>query len=171
MFKVEQKVLAVNLMHKYAKEFIEYELKHFNQFIGVNIFKVNGDIKQKYEHEKLSFKGRLNDGTWCDVHYWFTSQYSFDIHVKLCINGGSYDVRPSTAFCHYEEQSYELFKIDKGILAKSERTNKNLDIQYDVTELQVIANQIKIAQKVYESEYEKMPYQFREVFNVKRISY
>lgn len=171
MNAIEQKVTAVNLMHKYAKEFIEYEMNHFNQYLGIDIFKVDGSIKQKYEHEKLSYKGQLNDGTWYDVHYWFESRYSFDIHVKLCINGGSYDVKPSTAFCHYEEQSFELFKLDKNKLAKSERTNESLDVRYDITELQIIANQIKIAQKVYESEFEKMPYQFRDVFNVKRISY
>jgi len=55
----------------------------------------------------------LPDGTYYDVHYWFDYSYNeLKVNVKLCINGGSWDVRPTTAFCQYEEQQLTILKTN-----------------------------------------------------------
>jgi len=116
----EVKVLAINTLYEWAEKFFNYEKDHFSQFVGVDIFKVDGSIKKKYEHEKMSFRGKLPDGTFCDAHYWFTHSYNdFRITVKICVNGGSYDVKPTTAFCQYEEQGITLFKTQNGVLLET----------------------------------------------------
>ena len=169
---VEVKVLAINTLYEWAEKFYQYEKQHFQQFIGKAIFKVDGSVKAKFDHEKMSHKGQLPDGTWVNAHYWFTSRYnSFDIHVKICVNGGSYDVKPSTAFCQYEEQTVELFKINEaGELVENSNDISWLKKRYDVAELTSTANDVKKAAEVYEAALNKMPWIFREVFYLERLS-
>lgn len=166
---LEVKVLAINTLYEYAQKFYEYEKKHFSQFIGKDIFKVDGSIKAKYEHERLSFKGQLPDGTWYNAHYWFESKYSFDIHVKICVNGGSYDVKPTTAFCQYEEISIKLFDIKDGSLIETESAPDFLNKRYEVSELIQQANEIKELAKRYEYEADKFPYIFKQVCDIQRL--
>lgn len=168
----EVKVLAINTLYEYAQQFYEYEKLHFGQFIGKDIFKIDGSIKAKYEHEKLSFSGKLNDGTNVNAHYWFTSRHGyFDIHVKICVNGGSYDVSPSTAFCQYEETTLTLFKIEENKLIETPANIDYLKNRYDVETLAKIATNIKEAAKVYEAAEDKMPYLFKGVFDVERLTH
>lgn len=168
---VEVKVIAINTLYKYAKDIIAYEKKHFDQFIGKGVFKVDGSIKQKFDHEKLTFKGNLNDGTYYDVHYWFDVRSSyFDVNIKVCVNGGSYDVIPATAFCQYDTLNTTLYQLDKeGGLIQCERDYTYLDKVYNVTELSEIANEIKDAAKKYEQAASKMPYIFESVFYIQRL--
>lgn len=167
----EVKVLAVNTLYEWAAKFYQYEKDHFSRFIGQPIFKVNGGIKAKFEHEKMAYKGQLPDGTFVDAHYWFTSRYSFDMTVKICINGGSYDVKPTTAFCQYEETIIELFKIDSdGKIQESKNEPGYLNTRYDLSELKQIAEDIKAAAKIYEAAENNMPYIFKDVFYIQRLT-
>mgnify|MGYP006921369615 CR=1 FL=1 len=167
----EVKVLAINTLYEWAEKFFNYEKEHFTQFLGVDIFKVDGTIKKKYEHEKISFRGKLSDGTNVDAHYWFSHSYgTFTIRVKICVNGGSYDVRPTTAFCQYEEISLTLFTTNNGVLLPTEPDTAFLKTRFDVAELSAIAGNIKKAAEAYETAVNAMPYRFREVFYIERLT-
>lgn len=167
----EVKTLAINNLYKYAKQFFQYERAHFLQFLGQSIFKVDGSVKAKYDHEKQSYKGQLEDGTWVNAHYWFTSNYGyFDMIVKICVNGGTYDVKPSTAFCQYDELSLTMFKIEDGKLIDSHSDISYLDTVYNLPDLQKAANEIEEAKKHYQKTVEKMPYIFRDVFWIERLT-
>ena len=167
---VEVKVLALNTLYEYAKKFIQYEKEFYSKFIGINIFKVDGSIKAKYEHERLSFRGKLPDGAFVDVHYWFNSSYSFDIHIKLCINGGSYDDKPVTAFCQYEELTSTLFELKDNVLTAKDNDISYLDKRYNVEELTAKAKQVKELAEKYETLYNTFPYQFKDVFYLNRLT-
>ena len=167
---VEVKVIALNLLNEYAAKYLNYERTHFSQFLGKDIFKVDGSVKAKFDHDKLSDKFQMPDGTWVDVHYWFTKAYGyFNIHIKICVNGGSYDVKPTTAFCQYEEMTLTLFEVKDGLVETTQQDN-DLTIRYDVAELQAIAAEIKQAGEVYNRVYEKMPHRFTDVFYLSRLS-
>jgi hypothetical protein len=166
----EIKVLAQNILNEYAEIFYNYEKTHFNQFLGIDVFKVDGSIKQKYSHEKMSYTGKLSDGTNVNASYWFNYRSGyFDIHVKICVNGGSYDVTPATAFCCYDETSITLFKTEDNKLQQTDTDIKHLNRRFDAIELQKIANEIQDAAKVYRTATDKMPYQFRDTFYIERL--
>jgi len=168
---VEIKVLAINTLYEYAEKYFNHEKQRLSAFIGMDIFKVDGSFKAKYDSPKLSDKLQLPDGTWLNAHYWFNNNnYSLDLHVKICVNGGSYDVNPTTAFCQYEEQSFTLFKKENGKLIETPVNNEFLNTRYNVDELTAIANNIKEAAKVYEAAAEKMPHRFNDVFWLQRLS-
>lgn len=165
---LEIKVMAVNLLREYAKQFIAYELEHFNQFIGVDIFKVDGSIKAKYDHEKLTVEKRLPDGTWLTIHYWFKKyNTSLDMQIKLCINGGKHE--DNTAFTHYENLSATMYNLDDNTLQPADVDRSYLDIRYNEKDLTEQAAKIKAAAEKYRAELDKMPYDFREIFYIERL--
>ncbi len=171
--QIEIKVLAVNTLHKYLLEFYAHEKSFYSQFVGQDIFKADGSVKKKFEHERLSFSGFMEDGTHYDAHYWLSLAHGyFDINVKICVNGGSYDVKPVTAFCQYENQSITLFKVIDGKLTVSENETdlSGFLITYKAEDLEKLALSIKEAARVYELESNKMPYIFKQVLGIERLS-
>ena len=171
MTQQQIKVIALNTLNKYAREFFNYEKEYFNQFIGKNIFKVDGSIKAKFEHEIKSIREKQGD-IFVYVYYWFEYKYNeFMICVKGCVNGGSYDVQPSTAFCQYEKCTLTLFKTDnEDNLLETVSDTSEIDQVYNLDELEKIAAEIKEAAKVYEMICKKMPYLFNEVFYLQRLT-
>lgn len=169
--QAEIKVLAINTLYEYAQKYVNHEKTRLDAFIGLDIFKVDGSFKQKYDSPKLSDTLTLPDGTFVNAHYWF-KHYSndFGIYVKICVNGGSYDVQPNTAFCQYEEQYFSLFNKVDGKLVATEIDREYLNTRYDVAQLTAIATTIKEAAKVYEAEADKMPYLFRDTFYLSRLT-
>ena len=169
--QAEIKVLAINTLYEYAQKYVNHEKTRLDAFIGLDIFKVDGSFKQKYDSLKLSDTLTLPDGTFVNAHYWF-KHYSndFGIYVKICVNGGSYDVQPNTAFCQYEEQYFSLFNKVDGKLVATEIDREYLNTRYDVAQLTAIATTIKEAAKVYEAEADKMPYLFRDTFYLSRLT-
>lgn len=179
------KVMALNLLNQYSQLICDYERKFYAQFIGMDIFKVDGSLKAKYTHDKLddNFKGTLPDGTFFSVMYWFDNSYhSFKIHVKICINGGSYETKPNTAFCQYEEKCIYAFDVEainnplKGMgytfnaLKEVEKPDFDYSTRYDADALLLIAADIKAAAKAYEAIEDKMPHYFREVLGIERLA-
>jgi hypothetical protein len=167
----EVKCLSLNTLYQYAKEFYEYEKAHFSQFIGKNIFKVDGSFKQKYEHDRMTAKGQLPDGTFYGVHYWFEYSYhTLKMRVKSCINGGTYDDK--TYFCQYDDLTIYIFDTnDNNELQETQPDISYLDKRYNAEELTEISKQIELAALAYDLELSRMPHQFRQVFHLKRLSY
>ena len=54
--QAEIKVLAINTLYEYAEKYINHERQRLTAFIGMDIFKVDGSFKQKYDSPKLSDK-------------------------------------------------------------------------------------------------------------------
>lgn len=165
----EIKAMAINTLYEYAEKYFNYERERLLPFVGLDIFKVDGSFKQKYDSPKLSDRLTLQDGTFVDAHYWF-NHYSttFDIHVKICIHGGNYEDK--TYFCEYQEQSLTLFdKVDNKLI-DTPKDISWLKNRFDASKMQAIADKIKEAAKVYEAELEKMPYQFRNTFWLQRLT-
>jgi len=93
---------------------------------------------------------------------------------KICVNGGSYDVRPSTAFCHYEDSSIRMFSVLEGNKISESEFYKSefarLSVKYDVNELAVKANQVHAAAIAYRAVVDTVPYIFRETLNAERLT-
>lgn len=171
--QLEVNVIAYNEFYKHAKICFDYEKEFYSQFIGKAIFKVDGTIKEKYKHESQTFDYKLPDGTHFTCNYWFRCEYGrFDINIKTCINGGSYDVKPVTAFCKYTEESYTMFDINaNGEIVESAILRDGPQvIEYNQNDLLELAAKAKEAAEAYEKAAGEVPYIFRSVLGVQRLT-
>jgi hypothetical protein len=170
MNKIEQKVRAINALNKYAAQVYEHEKKHFQQFEGLDIFKVNGEIKQKYQHDKMQPVEEKNEhGEHVSIHYYMEkNNYNLQFKVKICLNGGSYDVTPSTAFCLYEYKTLYIMNIESGVLKPCGYV-QDFE-QYDADKLTKAAHEAHEAAKVYKEKADAVPHIFREILNVDRLT-
>lgn len=175
---IEQKVLAINLLNDHMKIMAQEEIEFFTPAIGKDIFKQYFVLKAKYDHSREEIKGTTPEGVYFNTHCWLTKEYDgFYLNAKICINGGSYDVQPSTAFCLYENGSVKLFDV-----VKVQRENKidyvlenpttdfsKLDVRYDVAELEAQALKVKEAADQYRAALESVPYIFRDTLYLKSL--
>lgn len=166
---VEQKCISINTLYEFAQKTVDVEINHLSQFIGKDVFKNDGRLKERYKGERVSFKGQLLNGVFYNVDSWIELSYSkVWLHVKSCVSGGTYD--NNTAFCIYDKLMTQLFSYEDNKLIPVEVDRNYMGVRYNVEDLQKIANEIEIAAKEYKSKYDKMPYQFKDVFWIERLS-
>jgi hypothetical protein len=169
---LEVRILAVNTLNQYAKAIIDHEVNHFRQFVGLDILKTDLSIKKKFQHESLpEFSGILDDGTHFCVNYWIEcSQYSFRINIKSCVNGGSYEDR--SYFCEYYKDVFYPFDFRDGILCENVNEQANrIEQLFNETDLLIMAEEVKKLEKEYSEKLANIPHQFREVMDIRRLSY
>lgn len=171
---LEVRLLAVNTLNKYAKFILDHEVNHFSKFVGQDILTVNLKLKKKFEHESLpEFSGFMDDGTHFSVNYWIEfTRYSFSIHIKSCVNGGSYEDR--TYFCQYYEDTFYPFSFDNGLGILKLTGNWNSDrinAVFNESDLLSMAQEVIELEKMYDKKTANIPYQFREVLNIRKLQY
>jgi len=169
--QLEVSVIAHNAMARFFPIARAAKVAHFSKFIGKSIFKVNGSLMEKCkETNGFSFDGMIEDGTThCSVQTWVSLRnYSSDamyLTVKICVNGGSYD--DNSYFCQYLTETSDIFKYDGTLGAEC---TPYFPASFDLEAIKAAAKEAIEAAKVYESAMNKVPYQFRGLANVQRLT-
>ena len=173
---LETKVLAINTLYAHSKKIIEKELSFLTPLIGKKVVKADGSFLAKYEHEKIDFKYKVNAyefDFWADTNYYFTlSSGRLELNVRTCVSGGGYDKNGVNCNCQYEKQTFSLFSIDEnGVITGLYPENRDfINTVYSVDTLIEQAKKAEEAAKIYESFVKNVPYLFREILRVKRLT-
>lgn len=174
MKNLDKKTMAVNLLNKYGAEILNYEIKHFEQFEGLDIFKNDMTIKKKYQHEAHpQIEGKTKEGFFYYVSYYIENRSgSFGaLRIKICLNGGSHE--ENTAFAIYENLTlypYDIKQNKININRKGYGLNAGDLPQYNAEEMQEQAKKVQEIAKKYEEALANIPYQFRDILNVQRLT-
>lgn len=167
---LQVKIQALNMLNEYSEKYFALATEHFYKFLGVDIFRVDGSIKQKYVLTLPTFEGKLPDGTFFNIHAWTKNTgYVLELNIKLCINGGSHDEKPSTAFCQYENAYFDICVVRDGKLAERERQPNDFSLRYEEGDILTKAAEAEEAAKVYKNKLDKVPYQFRDILWLKNL--
>lgn len=159
MKKLEYNILASNILSRAVKEIVNYEMLHFDKFIGMDIFKVDGELKKKFEHDKITIKPKTRDGVFVHVTYYLEYKYrELNAKINVTVYGNGFNADDSACTT--------LYKTENGLLVKADTDRSYLDIIYNLEDLQKQADEIKEAEKVYNKLAEKFPYKFRHLFNI-----
>ena len=173
MKNLEIKILALNELSKAAKKEVSEYLYHYDKFVGLDIFKVDGSVAKKYKKESTHVNKKLSDGSNLSISAW-SKKFSnhFGVRVKICVNGGSYEETPSTAFCQYEDKFYSLYDLKNNELAKPEIGvfNRHSFPIFKAEKLLRMSNKAKKAAEKYRGLAKDIPYEFMDVLNVERLT-
>ncbi|MDC7250732.1 MAG: hypothetical protein PQJ49_12515 [Sphaerochaetaceae bacterium] len=117
---VQQRIIGLNYLNKERLNLLNSIKDQYKDMEGAKVQLSTSDKSKKWTL-KGDHKGESTDINGLKVHlsfqYWFEFSYSFVIlHTKVCISGGSYEVRPSTAFTQYMEKSDYIGRLDNQYL-------------------------------------------------------
>lgn len=164
---LEIKIMAVNALQEHAKRILAHEIAGFKKLIGVDAFKVDGSMKAKYHFDKMERVSQKFGENWLSVDYYRDkTDSSIRISIKVCINGGSYEVTPSTAFCIYHEESYYIANIVDGKIEAKNLDLKFLDQKFTVASLQKLQKQAEQAAEAYNKAKSAIDHRFRQVLDI-----
>lgn len=171
---LQTQILCVNTLYSHSKEIIAKEIDFLTPLIGKDILKVDGSFKAKYEHEKTSYKYKVNDygfDFWIDTHYHFKSGYGkLSITVTTSVHGGGYDKNGVNCNSNQQSQTFDLFTLDNGILAGIIETDRSyLDTPYNEAEILAAAEKTSEAAKQYDAVLQTVPYLFRDALYLQRL--
>jgi hypothetical protein len=154
---------AVNYLYEYIPQIVTEVKTQLPPHIGKPIFKADGSWWKSVNWVYNPIQKQLPNGDFLSVQY-FVRQYSgyVDLTVKVCLNGGSYEVHPTTAFTIYQEAGITIYTIENDNLVEYDvnldQWNQRFDADTLVKQAEVINNQAK----ELKAEIDKVSYRFRE---------
>ena len=125
---LELEVHATNELRRLAINEIANVLPQLQKYIGKKIFTLKGKAKS-FEINLLNEVPKAFDNGHASNHMnYITHEYGkLVLRFKLCFNGGSYDVSPSTAYTKYIDHTIELGVIQNGeILTELHTSEKTI---------------------------------------------
>ena len=149
MKKLEINTSVINETNRFINKHLETVLNSLKPFIGQKILLSDCETASKkftpFKPEQFKIK---KENYFLDIHCWYEyGSYSVILKVKTCINGGSYDVKPSTAFCEYYTKCIYVCKVKNQVLTELETVEKS---DFNTIDLNVINDQINDFNKANE---------------------
>jgi hypothetical protein len=132
-------------------------------FLGKKVLNADGSIAKKLndliKFDEVLLKPFEEDGRGTLDAYMSVTSYNVRIQAKLCYNGGSYDVKPSTAYCVYHDAIKYVGRVEDGILISLEELEEVplLDFETELKQYCII-EELKEKLKIEE---EKLFYELR----------
>jgi hypothetical protein len=155
---------TVNFLNEYIPQIVTTVKNQLDPHIGKPIFTVNGSWRKSVNWQYEPVKKQLANGDWLSVEYYVQQQYRYvDLHIKVCLNGGSHNVTPSTAFTIYQRQSLTIYTVDdNGNIVDFDVDLTPYTEKYTVETIMTQANAAELKAKEYEAAREKVPYRFHD---------
>lgn len=127
--------------NKFAAQKIKELTPIFKKYLNTKILLASNEelikkITDEVKELKREERGRRG-ANYINIHFWLsTGKYSTYLHVKTCLNGGSYEDR--TAFTTYHETSFYLLETKDGILTQVNEDFDSYKLDEKPTEKQII---------------------------------
>jgi len=117
-------VVGTNSLNKASLEILQAIIPQVEKYTGKSILIATG-LSAKFKIDKPEIKADAlnNEHASCMYYFEHTSQ-SLWLRVRVCLNGGSYDVRPQTNYTQYFEHKFYLGQINDGVLIEVETVEK-----------------------------------------------
>ena len=129
--QLELNIEGTNELNKFSIESLKNVLPKITALKGVSILLKDGKTGKKFNIERGNQSTQLKD-KYISSQYWFDiSEYSIWLKVKICINGGSWELKPPTAYCNYFENSIYIASMKDGAINETvelETIIKNFDL-------------------------------------------
>lgn len=138
--QIKRIIEAENLLTKVGNDFIDFIVSVQDKLTGKKIILADGSKSKYFAEITKPFFDSLT------IHMAFLRiEYGNKLSLSMteCVSGGSYDVRPSTAYCTYVERSmYNIITYDNNGVFVSINAEKSSYPNYSVNEYREAGNNI-----------------------------
>lgn len=112
-----------NIIEQFTSDTANKVISALPEFIGKKITTADNTLTKKAANVLKPLitsleKGKLGENYISKQCYFRSSDYTLYLHVRVCINGGSYDVQPNTAFTKYFERTVALGYLESTFLTE-----------------------------------------------------
>jgi hypothetical protein len=142
MKDLKLEIQSQTALKKFSKNIIMAILPQLSPFIGKKIFLGDGTSAKIFN---LDMKGAAKEfqpepiegvaHIMVQLCYVFAKYDKLQLKISLCLSGGSYDTKPSTAFTKYAERTYELGVCQGDQVLVSVDTVENITRDYKLDDL------------------------------------
>lgn len=150
--KLQLEIHGQNELKKLAKHVLTTLIPLLKPFLNQKLFTADGlSAKAKKTIDLQTIMKSVNldpllKGHFCKAHICFieNSYNSLRLKLSICLNGGSYDVTPNTAYCQYFDQTFYIGKTsEKDYTILTELTNiDKLIAEYELNMLTSVEREI-----------------------------
>lgn len=132
----EREIITKNAFKKYAKKAIAEYLPKLEQFIGKKIFLADGS-KAKIFNVKCETPVEKIEGMFVSVQIISikTAYRQIELTIRLCFNGGSYDVNPATGWTKYVDTQFTIGKSEDGQILDSIESIEDIVKLYNLEDI------------------------------------
>lgn len=137
--QLQQRIHATNFLNKERAKILKEIEAEFKAMDGIKVQLASGEQSAKWTLKGDHFKTTKTingEKTYLSFQWFFVFSYSYvQLRTKVCINGGSYDVRPATAFTQYVETTDYVGRLQEQHLEDTDEIEKCIE-----NALQEVAN-------------------------------
>lgn len=128
MENLKREILAQQKLKNFAKKALAEILPQMAQFIGKKIFTTDGSKAKifKLDPDKIAIEQTQGMHTMVQNCYIFARYGKLQLRICICMNGGSYDVKPSTNWTKYIDRDIEIGISEDGQIVDSLDTLENI---------------------------------------------
>jgi hypothetical protein len=114
--QIQLTIAGQNSLNKASLEILQAIVPQVQKFEGKSILIATGlSAKFKIDKPEITADKLPNGFSSCNYYFDYT-RHSLWLKVRVCLNGGSHEAKPSTAYCQYFEVSYHLGEINNTCL-------------------------------------------------------
>lgn len=128
---IEQRVEAKNFLNIERLRVLKEIKETFQGMKGQKVLLAGGGTSKKWvlKSDYIKTTKEINGIKiyFSYQHFFNFSHRSVSMRSKVCINGGSYDVRPATAFTQYVENSDYIGETESQILTEVDGINTSIE--------------------------------------------
>jgi hypothetical protein len=156
--------------NEYIKNNIEKVINSLTPLIGQKITLSDCETQSKnfaaFKPEPLRVKKEVY---FLDIHTWFQfNKHSVYLYVNTCVNGGSYDVKPVTAFCEYLTEKICIGSIENQMLTKIEPVELERFKTISPTETEYLIRNFERLKERANTAYYLIPEHIRRTENIRK---
>jgi acyl carrier protein len=128
MEDLKREITIGNAFNIFAKKAIAIVLPQLAQFVGKKVFTANGDKAKIFNIDlsKITIDAIEGMHTMVQNCYITTKHGKLCLVLKICCNGGSYDVKPATGWTRYVGVDVEIGLSKDGQIIDSIDTIENI---------------------------------------------
>jgi len=167
---------GMNQLNQYSVKLLNQLLPQLRGMMDKKLFTVTGEksatLKKLVPLPDLSGK-KENPDRYINYSFYFNnSNTGVWLNVRVCINGGSYDVKPNTAYTQYFDTSYYVGTLKDGKILESVQDIENiirdhsLEVFYTEEKIQADIRAYNEAKNKARDLYNAIPYIIQKAMNV-----
>lgn len=164
---VDLQVHALNEVNRVLSAEVYNLFPQLEKYIGKKLFTADGSLTKKTPITLLKTVPNALPGGYAMLNYIHISGTDTGLWLKVsvCLNGGSYDIKPNTAYCNYTDRDICIGNMENGIFMGTDQNTLDsykIGVVYDAEDIRLKIATYRLKKAQLETLKRSIPVKFYE---------